>query len=185
MGCENGTAGVLVPATDAPTVAPTIATPAPTNAPTTLFDALRPFLGTLDDEDSEPLTPDDAQAGNAETEECFSLTVGQSCYETNGQGIEVNFRTCIPTDSDWLAVFDEEYLEWYPVGELAPDPRDAWFRFETSSCEDCGDAPMNNGTVWFGGGRLRMKEGDYRVHFVTQGITTAVSDLFEVTRGCD
>lgn len=195
-----------------PTVTP-VPTVAPSSAPSTAVDRFKPAISDLQEQvnqmvptlsphdklwpfviayggamDAPSLIPSDAPSlvpSGTPSAQCVSIDANKSCFETNGGNIEVEFYNCQPTGSDWIGLFKEEkdFSDSSRVGKDAPPADDAELWLRACGNRQCS-APTNSGTVSFGNGRLRMKEGEYRIFFVQQGVAIATSQVFEIRRDC-
>jgi hypothetical protein len=206
MECKGDDSGVLLQNTQPEPPVPT----APSPAPTGMFDALKPAIadlkqvvptasaqenlwpflvsvGGLTDvpSDAPSFVPSDAPS--PDPTECVAINVEESCFEFNGGNLVAEFRNCEATASDWIGLFEDEKdftdTESSLLGASAPPTDDAESWLRACGNRQCSVA-TNSGTVEFGNGKLQMKEGDYRVILVQQGVTKATSQVFEVRRRC-
>lgn len=107
------------------------------------------------------------------------------CYRRGNDAVRVTFENCEPTELDWIGLFEEDFIEFYALNETAPfqEESNIWVR----GCGDTGcNMPTARNTITFGDDEpIRVKEGDYRVYLIQDGLTIATSEVFEVSKKCD
>jgi hypothetical protein len=112
-----------------------------------------------------------------------SVTVDQSCYLRDGGIIQATFENCEPTGSDWIGMLSEEYFNVYILDNVAPSQAEASMWSQACGDQVCNVPTLQN-VVAFTNEPPGVKEGNYRMYLVRGGVTTATSDIFQISRKC-